>query len=444
MDSTGALKSTTYTFDPLDRTVSETADGKTTNFEYLGLSNEVLDEKVAGTLTKSYQYSPWGERLSQVKYNSDGTTEDGYYGYNSHTDVETLTDKNGDAKATYGYTAYGSDDKSEFTGIDKPNAGDPTKEAYNPYRFNAKRWDAKSGTYDMGFRDYDPGLNRFTTRDMYDGALADMDLGTDPFTSNRYAFAGGNPVSGIEIDGHTSVDALCDGVPGCNAVTSGRVEATEEAKKKGRAGEELAADRIRHDAAVQAMAAFLRAQYAQIPDVQVLTEYYIPGAQRKNGKGGRADIVLIWGDDMFVWEMKSVKTAEEDGPATLDRYINAMRKNEEKKTFGRTVQRGWELPQIATMDPLNVRQQLVAQSTRTRPGSTRTSAKFQGVVGWWTRKQQTRAPRGMEPVTVPAPLTIQAWQPTPEQQKRIAWGAIATGTLYVFGKMLTDPFGVSG
>ncbi|URN11925.1 hypothetical protein LUW77_09355 [Streptomyces radiopugnans] len=54
----------------------------------------------------------------------------------------------------------------------------------------------------MGFRDYSPGLNRFTTRDMYNGALADMSLGTDPFTSNRYAFTGGNPISRIELDGH--------------------------------------------------------------------------------------------------------------------------------------------------------------------------------------------------------------------------------------------------
>ncbi|MFE4579683.1 RHS repeat-associated core domain-containing protein [Streptomyces chartreusis] len=146
----------------------------------LGLSGEILDEKVSGELTKSYQYSPWGERLSQVKHSTDGTTEDGYYGY----------------------TAYGSNDDTEFTGIDKPEAGNPTKEEYNPYRFNAKRWDAQSGTYDMGFRDYDPGLNRFTTRDMYSGALADMSLGSDPFTGNRYAFTGGNPVSGVELDGH--------------------------------------------------------------------------------------------------------------------------------------------------------------------------------------------------------------------------------------------------
>ncbi|MFE5909133.1 DNRLRE domain-containing protein [Streptomyces wedmorensis] len=201
-DDAGVLKSTTYTFDPLDRTASKTADGKTTDFTYLGLSTEVLGEEVAGLLTKSYQYSPWGERLSQVKHNADGTGEDGFYGYNSHTDVETLTDKDGNTKATYGYTAYGSDDKTEFTGIDKPEAADPTKEAYNPYRFNAKRWDAKSGTYDMGFRDYNPGLNRFTSRDMYNGALSDMGLGSDPYTGNRYAFTGGNPVNFVEMDGH--------------------------------------------------------------------------------------------------------------------------------------------------------------------------------------------------------------------------------------------------
>ncbi|WP_149547373.1 DNRLRE domain-containing protein [Streptomyces marokkonensis] len=210
MDDTGAMKSTTYTFDPLDRTASKTADGKTTDFTYLGLSGEVLNEEVAGELTKSYQYSPWGKRLSQIKHNTDGTTEDGYYSYNSHTDVETLTDDNGDTKATYGYTAYGANDESEFTGIDKPDTTDATKEDYNPYRYNSKRWDAQSGTYDMGFRDYNPGLNRFTTRDMYNGALADVSLGNDPYTGNRYAFTGGNPVSRIELDGHDWCDWCSD------------------------------------------------------------------------------------------------------------------------------------------------------------------------------------------------------------------------------------------
>ncbi|MGI5282822.1 RHS repeat domain-containing protein [Nonomuraea polychroma] len=199
---------TTYTYDPLDRTTSKTEKegttaAKTTTYSYLGLSEEVLDEEVAGRLTKSFQYSPWGERLSQVKIKADSTEESSYYGYNSHTDVEQITSESGDTRATYGYTAYGKNDDKLFTGVDKPDPIDPTaKEEYNPYRFNAKRWDNSTGMYDMGFRNYNPGLNRFLNLDAYNGALADLSLSMDPWTANRYAFAGGNPITGIEIDGH--------------------------------------------------------------------------------------------------------------------------------------------------------------------------------------------------------------------------------------------------
>ncbi|MEH1057232.1 DNRLRE domain-containing protein [Micromonospora sp. CPCC 206171] len=206
---------TKYTFDPLDRTTTKTTDAggtkeKTTTFNYLGLSSEVLDEEVAGKVTKSYQYTPWGKRLSQVTHKDDGTEEDAYYGYNPHTDVEQLTDDTGETKATYGYTAYGKNDEAQSTGIDKPDAADPTKEPYNAYRFNAKRWDQNSESYDMGFRDYSPGLNRFLTRDSYNGALADMHLGLNPWNGNRYAFAGGNPITGVEIDGHDFWEAVED------------------------------------------------------------------------------------------------------------------------------------------------------------------------------------------------------------------------------------------
>jgi RHS repeat-associated protein len=177
---------------------------------YLGLTDKLLSEENAADPKdkKEYQYSPWGERLSQTKFNTDGTTEDNDYGYNLHTDVETLTDDKGDTKSTYGYTAYGQNDDKEFTGVDKPTATDPTKEPYNAYRFNSARWDHNAGNYDMGFRDYNPGLNRFLTRDSYNGALADMSLTTDPWTMNRYAFAGGNPISMVEIDGHWGFSSI--------------------------------------------------------------------------------------------------------------------------------------------------------------------------------------------------------------------------------------------
>jgi RHS repeat-associated protein len=75
-------------------------------------------------------------------------------------------------------------------------------EPKGPYRFNAKRFDNSTGTYDMGFRDYNPTLNRFLTLDSYNGALDDLALGLDPWTANRYAFTGGNPINITELDGH--------------------------------------------------------------------------------------------------------------------------------------------------------------------------------------------------------------------------------------------------
>jgi len=213
---------TRSTFDPMDRNATKTTDvgtakEKTTTFHYLGLTTEVLNEESAGKISKSYQYSPWGERLSQTTTSDSGSMEDGYYGYNPHTDVEQVTDNSGDTKATYGYTAYGANDDAQFSGIDKPDAADPTKEPYNAYRFNAKRWDQQSGTYDMGFRDYSPGLNRFLTRDAYNGALSDLNLCQDPWTGNRYAFGAGNPISNIELDGHRFVDPAGGGTPLCTA-----------------------------------------------------------------------------------------------------------------------------------------------------------------------------------------------------------------------------------
>ncbi|MFR9780772.1 polymorphic toxin-type HINT domain-containing protein, partial [Micromonospora sp. MS34] len=195
-------KSTTYVYDPFDRTVSQTAAGKTTVFTYLGMDNQVLREEVAGKATKSYQYAPWGQQLTQIKHKDDGSREYSQFIYRPRGDVIGITKEDGKTRATYGYTAYGKDDESQFTGVDKPGAQPEGEEPYNAFRFNASRWDANSGTYDMGFRNYDPGLNRFLTRDAYGGAMADMALAMDPFTGNRYAFAGGNPISFVELDGH--------------------------------------------------------------------------------------------------------------------------------------------------------------------------------------------------------------------------------------------------
>ena len=207
-----AAKTTTWTYDPLDRQQTQKVGDKTTSFHYLGLSDQVLTEDENGKLRKSYQYSNEGELLAQVKYNDDGTEEDSVYGYNPHSDVEQVTDDQGDTKSTYGYTAYGKADEQEFSGEDKPDQSNPDKPEENSYRFNTARHDQSTDTYDMGFRDYSPGLNRFLTLDLYNGALSDLSLTTDPWTNNRYAFGAGNPLSQVEIDGHGWFDDAVDWV----------------------------------------------------------------------------------------------------------------------------------------------------------------------------------------------------------------------------------------
>ena len=210
---TQGTTTTTYTYDPLNRATSQkVGSGTPTQYSYLGLSDELTGEtNTTSGLNKAYAYTPGGQRLFQYTPGTTATNP-GYYTYNDHNDVEAVTGSTtatgGATTATYGYTAYGQPDPGQFTGNDKNNLNPgPATQPYNSYRFNAMRWDATSGQYDMGFRNYAPGLGQFLSRDMYDGALADMTLTTDPFTGNRYTFGAGNPVSNIELDGHTQCDA---------------------------------------------------------------------------------------------------------------------------------------------------------------------------------------------------------------------------------------------
>lgn len=353
MQSDGTSKKTTYVFDPLDRTTSKTEGTKTTDFNYLGTSTEVLDEQVAGAVTKSYQYSPWGERLSQIKHTSAGGEELGVYGYNSHTDAETLTDSAGDTKATYGYTAYGSDDKSEFTGIDKPETANPDKEAYNPYRFNSKRWDAATGTYDMGFRDYNPGLNRFTTRDMYNGALADMSLGSDPYTGNRYAFTGGNPVTNVELDGHRTDDGGSTPTSGCGS--PGFIGPCAPTSTSKTAASSITSNT--HYMAQLIMFGWLEAQaikkYGPGGGWRVQMEAPVAGgAKEGTGGEGAADITYQDGNTLYVWELKhkaklpwlnnQYAPAEGYGIDDVDWYVDFMKRD--SRYAGLDVKPGFRLP----------------------------------------------------------------------------------------------------
>ncbi|TCP60762.1 RHS repeat domain-containing protein [Baia soyae] len=192
-----------FTYDPLDRTTSKvekagTDHEKTTAFNYLGTSDQVLSEEIAGKMTRSYTYSAWGERMTMLK---EDTKELSYFEAGNRG-VEMLTDEQGNVRSTYGYTPYGEDDKDMFTGVDKIDATKPDLEMYNPFRYEGKRWDPNTKSYDLGFRDYRPGEGRFLSSDSYNGAGAHLALMMDTGNYNLYGYAGGNPISNSDPDGH--------------------------------------------------------------------------------------------------------------------------------------------------------------------------------------------------------------------------------------------------
>ncbi|WP_069462975.1 DNRLRE domain-containing protein [Actinacidiphila rubida] len=214
--STATTNTTQYTYDSMNRAAKETlndgtATAQTSSFDYLGTSNLVLDENGTGynAADKVYNYSPTGERLEMTNTytaGGPGATSENYYTYNGHGDVEALTDTSGSTDATYGYTAYGADAdtgdaNTPDSGPDQPTTP-PAATAtlpFNAYRFNAARVDVSTSNLNMGARSYDPNINRFLTRDTFNSAGADAGISA---LGTPYGFAGGNPVSNVEMDGH--------------------------------------------------------------------------------------------------------------------------------------------------------------------------------------------------------------------------------------------------
>ena len=228
-----------YTYDALDRTVKEvedhagTGNDRTTTFTYQGLSSLVTEEKQAGGTnpkTKTFSYDSYGHRLTMTDTdNATGNPTTYTYSRDVHGSMSQLIDDAGNVKASYGYDAYGGSD-APGSDLEALTTGDTNAQApINPYRYSGRRMDsgtassttssvpAGSGGYDMGARRYGPDMGGFLQADIFYGALADLGLALDPLTQNRYALAGSNPISFVEIDGHM---LLAEGSGGGTASTS--------------------------------------------------------------------------------------------------------------------------------------------------------------------------------------------------------------------------------
>ncbi|MEK6274341.1 MAG: hypothetical protein AABM30_03295 [Actinomycetota bacterium] len=212
----GETDSATYENDPLNRVVKQTethsGPARTTCFSYVGITSAISQERRLGTgsnpctsaptSTKSFSFDADLERISMT-VTGTGPTNDGdyFFGRNVHGDPSLLLRAtNGSVKSSYGYLPYGQAD-NDFT---REPLSQPANDPFNSYRFNDRRLDSGSGSQDMGARRYSSGLGggRFLEQDGYAGAEDDLGLALDPLSMGRYAFAGGNPLSFVETDGH--------------------------------------------------------------------------------------------------------------------------------------------------------------------------------------------------------------------------------------------------
>jgi RHS repeat-associated protein len=263
----GLAAKTKLEYDGLDRRDArverpDSALARRYDTSYVGQSELVSREQDPGK-EQAYDYDSSGERQGQATKLS-GAPASTYAGYAKDVagSVEGIEGPGGTMGPgqRYAYDPYGElENAREVAGQAKEN----------PFRFEGFYHHEAIKTYDMQARQYRPDIGRFLTQDRFESASGDFELQSDPLTQNRYAFAGGNPVSRVEWDGHQASRSLrpCQGV---------RVSRLQEC------GQKRIPDFQGRDRGKVRIGVF-------IMDAQISTTYRIPKTNRRVGLEGPGD-----------------------------------------------------------------------------------------------------------------------------------------------------------
>ena len=169
--------SVSYEYDADGVRVSSTVNGVKT--EFLVDKNlpyaQVLEELVNDSAIASYVYGL--DLISQERGNADS-----YYLVDGLGSTRGLTNASGVVTDTYSYDAFGNWIAS---------AGATA----NNYLFAGEQFDPNLGDYYLRHRYYNPGVGRFTRRDIYEGSLE------DPMSLHKYLYGNANPVTYTDSTG---------------------------------------------------------------------------------------------------------------------------------------------------------------------------------------------------------------------------------------------------
>lgn len=174
-ETTGAATTYTYFGDGLRATKAK--NGAETRYVYL--NGHVIEELDAtgNVLARNI----WGNELLFRKDFASG--KGGYYGYNSHGDVVSITDGSGNELNRYEYDTWG-------------NIVSRTEGMSNPFAYSGEIYDDESGMYYLRARYYDPKVGRFVSEDTYKGQV------DNPLSLNRYAYVHNNPLNNVDPTGN--------------------------------------------------------------------------------------------------------------------------------------------------------------------------------------------------------------------------------------------------
>jgi RHS repeat-associated protein len=99
--------------------------------------------------------------------------------------------RSGTVVGTHDYDAYGTPEQFKTSGAMTTTIG-----------FTGERVDPSTGLTDHDARSYNAALRSWVTTDQYSDPSQDLGLSLDPNNADRMLYAGGNPISNVDPDGH--------------------------------------------------------------------------------------------------------------------------------------------------------------------------------------------------------------------------------------------------
>ena len=196
MTMTAPGKSISMAYDAFGNRVAKTVNGVTTQYlveddvNPTGLP-QVIEELTgpigSGVVTRTYTYGLQriSENLSPALTGSNVWTPS-FYVYDGGGSARQLTNSAGVVTDEYEYDAYGNSFTKQGT-------------TPNNYLYRGEQVDLDLGLYYLRARYYNPATGRFLSRDPEDGKA------NEPASLHKYLYANGDPVNGIDPNGHGDI-----------------------------------------------------------------------------------------------------------------------------------------------------------------------------------------------------------------------------------------------